>query len=73
MSTTRAAGERIRAKHTIQRLRTIIDSIERVIDDTELPRNLPPPDPGDIQAFVHTAVDLGMVLTRLGAYSMEAK
>jgi hypothetical protein len=58
----RSAGERVRIGHAIQRLRTILDQVERTLDVDA------PPGPDVGQAVAHSGADLACSIARLEAY-----
>jgi hypothetical protein len=60
--TTRAEGERIRIAHSIERIRSILSSIEATLDIDA------PPGPDVGQAIAHSGVDLACSIARLEAY-----
>jgi len=60
---TATIGERVRISHAIERLHSLLDGLEIAL------RQRTPPDPGEAQAVVHAAVDLGMSLAKLDAYT----
>jgi hypothetical protein len=59
---TNSEGELVRVRHTIERLKASLGSLETALGtNTKV-------DPGEVQSVVSTAVDLGFALSRLYAY-----
>jgi hypothetical protein len=62
MATERTIGERIRIRHAIARLRTILDQVESTLDVDA------PPSPDVGQAIAHSGSDIACSIARLEAY-----
>lgn len=58
----RADGERVRIKHAISRMRTILSQVESTLDVDA------PPGPDVGQAVAHAGVDIACHIARLEAY-----
>lgn len=63
MSALRSDGERIRARHTIARLRGCLDGVELALADARTPVGH---EAG--QALTQTAIELAVLLARIDAY-----